>query len=269
LSDTPTPTGPGRAPAPEETATAQDGAAPRRRGRPSGGTALWEAIAAALSAEIADGAYGTGDRLPSETALAARFGVNRHTVRHALKAMAQEGLVHARRGAGVFVQAQPVEYPIGRRVRFHRNLAAAGSVPGKEVRDIERRGATEREAAALDILPGAAICILHGRSTADGQPIALFQSHFPEARLGGIAEVLRETASVTEALARCGVEDYTRAETRISARAADAMQAAQLHLRPGAALIYQTALNVDAAGRPVEYGRTWFAGERVTLSLEA
>lgn len=242
--------------------------APRRRGRPAGGTALWEAIAVEMSGEIADGAYQPGDRLPSETALAARFAVNRHTVRRALKAMARDGLVHARRGAGVFVQARPVDYPIGRRVRFHRNLMAAGTVPGKQVLDLERRGATEREAAQLLIAPGAALCIYHGLSTADGRPIGLFQSHFPEERLPGIAEALRETASVTEALAACGVTDYTRAQTRVSARLADASQAARLHLRPGAALIYQTSINVDSSGAPVEYGRTWFSGERVTLSLQ-
>jgi GntR family phosphonate transport system transcriptional regulator len=28
-------------------------------------------------------------------------------------------------------------------------------------------------------------------------------------------------------------------------------------------------VNVDAAGRPVEFGRTWFAGDRVALTLGA
>jgi GntR family phosphonate transport system transcriptional regulator len=30
--------------------------------------------------------------------------------------------VHARRGAGVFVQHRQMPYPIGKRVRFHQNL---------------------------------------------------------------------------------------------------------------------------------------------------
>ena len=68
-------------------------------------------------------------KLPTEAALAARFGVNRHTVRHGLASLSDEGLVHARRGAGVFVAADVTEYPIGRRVRFHQNVKAAGKEP--------------------------------------------------------------------------------------------------------------------------------------------
>ena len=29
------------------------------------------------------------------------------------------------------------------------------------------------------------------------------------------------------------------------------------------------AVNVDGAGLPVEYGTTWFAGDRVTLTISA
>jgi GntR family transcriptional regulator, phosphonate transport system regulatory protein len=69
--------------------------------------ALWSAIAATLTTEVSSGHYRPGDKLPTEAALAARFGVNRHTVRHALAALAEWGLVHSRRGAGVFVTQRP------------------------------------------------------------------------------------------------------------------------------------------------------------------
>ena len=37
--------------------------------------------------------------------------------------------MHSRRGAGVFVTARPTDYPLGRRVRFHQNVLAAGQTP--------------------------------------------------------------------------------------------------------------------------------------------
>jgi len=49
-------------------------------------TPIWTAIAHSLRSDIAAGVYGPDDKLPTESALAARFGVNRHTVRHAIKA---------------------------------------------------------------------------------------------------------------------------------------------------------------------------------------
>ncbi|MBS0124901.1 phosphonate metabolism transcriptional regulator PhnF [Aestuariicoccus sp. KMU-90] len=216
---------------------------------------------------MAEGRYAPGDKLPTEAALAARFGVNRHTVRHGLSHLAEEGLVRTRRGSGVFVAATPTDYPIGKRVRFHENLVAAGRRPEKRVLQVELRAATEGEAQALRIATGDPVCAWHGLSLADGQPIASFESVFPRARLPGIDTALAATSSVTEALRRVGVDDYTRASTRLTAVAADATQALHLHLREGDPLLRSTAVNVDDADLPVEYGRTWFAGDRVTLTL--
>ena len=93
-------------------------------------TPIWTAIAHSLRDDIAAGVYAPDAKLPTEAALAARFGVNRHTVRHAIKALTKEGLVLPRRGAGVYVTSTPTDYPIGRRVRFHQNLTAAGRGAG-------------------------------------------------------------------------------------------------------------------------------------------
>jgi len=40
-----------------------------------------------------------------------------------------------------------------------------------------------------------------------------------------------------------------------------------LHLRisEGAPILRTVSVNVDPGGRPVEFGHTWFAGDRVTL----
>ena len=48
---------------------------------------------------------------------------------------------------------------------------------------------------------------------------------------------------------------------------ADAVQAGHLQVSQGAALIRSVTVNVDAAGSPVEFGITWFVGDRVTLTV--
>jgi GntR family phosphonate transport system transcriptional regulator len=63
------------------------------------------------------------------------------------------------------------------------------------------------------------------------------------------------------------VRDYTRASTEITAKIATPTLAAQLQLPNGAALLRTVAVNVDGQGQPVEFGRTWFAGDRVALTL--
>jgi GntR family phosphonate transport system transcriptional regulator len=193
--------------------------------------------------------------------------VNRHTVRRALQALRDEGLVLSRRGAGVFVTPQPTEYRLGARVRFQQNLTAAGKAPGRTILALVTRNADPAEARALQIQPGDSVHACDGLSLADGLPIAVFRSIFPADSLPDLATLLRQTGSVTAALAAHGVADYTRAITRITACAADAAQAGHLGLPAGAPLLRTEAVNIDTARRPVEYGLTWFSGDRVTLTV--
>jgi GntR family phosphonate transport system transcriptional regulator len=230
-------------------------------------TPIWKAIAAAQRTDIAEGVYAHGDKLPTEAALAARFGVNRHTVRHALAALADEGLVHARRGAGVFVAMTPTDYPIGRRVRFHQNLRAAGRTPTKRVLLLETRTAQVRECEALGLAPGARVHVYEGLSLAEGRPIALFRSVFPAERLPDLPAHLARDPSVTAALTACGVADYTRASTRVNAKLATATQALHLQIAEHAPVLRTIGLNVDPGGTFIEFGHTWFAGDKVTLTL--
>ena len=230
-------------------------------------SALWKSIAETLTAEIASGHYRPGDKLPTELQLSARFGVNRHTVRHALSALAATGTVHSRRGAGVFVALVPTDYPLGRRVRFHQNVLASGRTPSRQILRIETRPSDAREAEMLALAVGEAVHVVEGLSLADGVPLAKFRSTFPALRFPDLPAAMARVSSVTQALAEGGLADYTRASTRLTAKAADAIMALHLRVAEGSPVLRTVALNVDAAGKPVEFGITWFAGDRVTLTV--
>jgi GntR family transcriptional regulator len=60
-------------------------------------------VADDLRAEITAGRLAAGTRLPAEHELAAQYGVSRVTVRHAIKALADELLVEVVQGRGTFV----------------------------------------------------------------------------------------------------------------------------------------------------------------------
>lgn len=230
-------------------------------------TPIWKSIQDTLSADIANGHYAQGDKLPTEAELSKRFGVNRHTVRRALSEMAANGTVHSRRGAGVFVASRPTDYPIGRRVRFHQNLSDQGRLPAKQILRLETRLPDAREAEALRLNDGDQVHVYEGISLADDSPVALFKSVFPATRLPQMLVDLAETKSVTQALARGGVHDYTRAETRLTAKLATATQALNLHIQDGAPILRTQSINIDTDGIPVEFGLTWFAGDRISLVI--
>ena len=58
---------------------------------------------------ILDDQMAIGDRLPSELALAAKFGISRTIVREALARLASDGITQTRLGAGSFVKRRPSE----------------------------------------------------------------------------------------------------------------------------------------------------------------
>ncbi len=234
---------------------------------PAKRTPIWLSISTRLTEDISQGRYAPGGKLPTEAELSARFGVNRHTVRHALKSMAETGLVHARRGAGVFVAQVPTDYAIGKRVRFHRNLEQAGRLPGKQVLHLETCMASVEESDALGLAEGAQVHVYEGLSLADAQPIATFRSVFPAQRFPALNKHLDQLRSVTAAFRALGVTDYTRAWTRVNAQRADATQARLLQISEGDPVLRTIGVNMDGTERPIEYGTSWFAGDRITLTL--
>ena len=58
----------------------------------------------ALRKQIMDGVYRQGDLLPSENDLCGQYGITRPTVRHALDALYNEGLITRHQGKGSIVQ---------------------------------------------------------------------------------------------------------------------------------------------------------------------
>src|SRR6202007_1203108 len=93
------------------------------------GVALWRQVADGIERGLAEGRYGAGERLPGETEIAETYRVNRHTVRRALAALAERGLVRAERGSGTYVEAPRLAYPLRSRTRFSEIVGAGGREP--------------------------------------------------------------------------------------------------------------------------------------------
>ncbi|AQZ65421.1 GntR family transcriptional regulator [[Actinomadura] parvosata subsp. kistnae] len=86
---------------------------------PVGGAGRVDAVVRRLSDAIALGLLADGEQLPSEAELAARLGVSTVTLREALMALRQQGLVETRRGrgGGSFVRTPSEPPELGARLR--------------------------------------------------------------------------------------------------------------------------------------------------------
>lgn len=68
-------------------------------------SALSDQVIDAVRQQITSGAWPVGSRIPTEPELVEQLGVARNTVREAIRALAHNGLLDIRQGAGTFVAA--------------------------------------------------------------------------------------------------------------------------------------------------------------------
>lgn len=238
------------------------------RDRFMAGAAVWTQIEQRIADQIAQGRLQPGERLPAEHALAESFGVNRHTVRQALGSLAARGLLRVQHGRGTFVADFAVDYVLGRRTRFAENLAAAGLKGSHTLVESGEMRAPAAVARALQLPGGTRVLRLVTLGETHGRPVSLAEHYFCAARVPGLVAAFERSGSISRALAACGIPDYTRTLSRITARLPDKAVAARLGQPPGRPVLHVEGLNVDPQGTPLEFGSTHFAGDLVQLLVE-
>ncbi|QPC90816.1 phosphonate metabolism transcriptional regulator PhnF [Mesorhizobium sp. INR15] len=234
------------------------------------GVSLWRQIADKILQSIAVGDFAENAALPPEVALAERYGVNRHTVRSAISALVQEGVLRAEQGRGTFVLSRKrLSYPIGARTRFSTGLQGQTSERHIVLLASTVEPASPRVAEGLGLARGADVIRLETRGEADGRAVSRAAGWFDAKRFAGIDAAMAQTGSITASLARFGIDDYLRQSTVLSARHADAADLADLDLRPGAIVLVTVAINVTPDGQPIQFSESRFPAERVELKLSA
>lgn len=231
-------------------------------------TPIWRSIYETLKAEVVDGSFKAGDKLPTEKELSERFEVNRHTVRRALAELSLAGIITVRRGSGAYVSEGVLDYKIGPRTRFSHNVSELGRTPSQKLLRAETREAEPRVAERLGLKRGKSVIMVEQLGEVDDTPVIASQQFFPADRFVDFADVLAEARSVTAAMRRFGVIDYVRAWTRIAAVSPSRVIARKLSQPDNAPVLRAEALNLDMAGQPIEYSVTYFAGQRAALLVD-
>jgi GntR family transcriptional regulator, phosphonate transport system regulatory protein len=231
------------------------------------GVTLWRQIVRMLEGEIAGGTFAVGTQLPTEAQLSARFGVNRHTVRRALEELSRQGLVQVEQGRGSFVAEDTLDYEVVPRTRFSEWIRRNNKEPSGRVLDLREMTADATVAAALGLRPGGRVVRLERLGFANEMPVSLSSHHFPQARLPGLLDALCG-GGITAALASCGVSDYLRQSTRVSARLPHPSEAELLRTPRARPLLVAENINVDREGNVIEFALSRYPTPRVQMVFE-
>ena len=128
---------------------------------------------------IREGVAGPGEVLPAERELALLTGWSRVTVRKALAALVEEGVVNSKPGAGTYV-GQRIVRSFSRLTSFTDDLRARGLDPRVKFLSREVGDATSDEAMVLALSPGSRVVRLHRLRSAGERPLAVERTIVPQ-----------------------------------------------------------------------------------------
>ncbi|HEY4020404.1 MAG TPA: GntR family transcriptional regulator [Pseudonocardiaceae bacterium] len=229
-------------------------------------TSLYQRLAGDLKAAIADGVYGDGARLPSESDLAREYGVSRGTVRQAFAALRAEGVIASRRGARRVVLGGRKLQNFTDLVSFSRWARSLGETPSGRIVSLERRPASQEERERLALEDGAQIYYLVRVRLLSDRPVMIERSAFPD-RVGAlVAGMENDVQSITDRLEELGVI-FADAEHVIDAVPATAADARLLGINPRVPLLRERRHTTDQAGVPVEWSEDRYLGDAVAFTV--
>jgi GntR family transcriptional regulator len=240
---------------------------PRWRLRPGSPVPAYAQIEDQLAARIESGELGAGERLPPERELAKGLGVSRMTVRQALAALADRGLLDRGVGRGTFVARVKLEHDLRRVAGFSELMQRQGVEPGAKLLSAEETTADESVAAALGIDQGAAVYRIQRVRYGARVPLALEDSWIPAAPFPDLLG-LGLTGSLYDLMRDLYALGPVRAVERLEPVLARPHEAAALEVADGSPLMLVERTAYAADGTAVEFAHDRHRGDRARFTIE-
>ena len=214
------------------------------------------------------GAWREGDRLPSERELASRYGCSLITVRHALGELAREGRIERTRGRGTHVLRQRIDHDFAGTLSFAEQMQRHGLNARTRVVTARLEPAGEAVAKALELDAGDPTIYLERLRMAEDEPLILEQVHLSADRFRGLLERDLENSSLYVLLAERYGTQITRIAEAIEPVVLRAREARLLNRRRRTPALLVEGIAFAQDGTPVEFGRSYVAGDRTRYFVE-
>ncbi|MGZ4427782.1 MAG: GntR family transcriptional regulator [Nocardioidaceae bacterium] len=201
-----------------------------------------------IADQIRSGEIPQGSQLPAERLLAEQLNVSRVTLRRALAALFEDGLLTPSHGRGWYAVPPPLSEPPNALMSFTDLARSIGAQTHTQVLFSGVVKASSDEARRLGVRAGARLFRLERLRFLDDFPMAITTSWIPLARVPGIEQrdfaddslyaVMRDRFDILA----------TKADFEVEARVADDEDARVLDIPVGAPLLVATQTTQDQRG---------------------
>ena len=241
-----------------------------RRPRPSpldrrSGIPLYHQIQQRLLEQIRSGELKPGEPLPSIQQIAAQMGVSQMTVRQAVGALCELGVIYSRQGKGTFISSIKLERDFRQVLSFSEETEARGAKPSSIVLEFSTQTPAQDVIEALSLREGERVFHLHRVRLSDSVPMGIESSCLPVELCPTLIETFDPTTSLYEELAnQYGIQLMVTDEV-VEVGTATAEDARLLEIAPQSPVFLFTRVSYLENGTPVEHVKSVYRGDKYKI----
>lgn len=211
-----------------------------------------------------------GDKLPAERDFAAAFGVSRMTLRQALAALEQRGVIERTPGrfGGAFVREPKVDVDLTGLLGFTAQMRRGGRQVTTRIVSTTRMASPRDVAEQLELEVGDAVIEVCRVRLVGDNPLALERSYLPE-RLFPDLRQQDMSGSLYDLLRDAYDKEPTTAVEFLEPAIATPADAELLGVAAGTPLMLIERLARSLSGTPVDFARDLFRTDRLRIMVRS
>lgn len=221
-----------------------------------------------LLEKIESGEFVVDSALPPERELAETYKVSRMTVRQAIIALVNEGVLVRRKGVGTFVAPPKLEQALSRLTSFTEDMAQRGMKAGAQVISFSEIVPEPAIRKTLGLGPEDKAYECVRLRVADDVPMALETTTLPVWLCPGLSAEDLENHSLYRLLTERWNVRLDYATQSLEPACAAAYEASLLHVSPGTPLLLMHRITCDQNGRAIEHVKSLYRGDRYKFIIE-
>lgn len=203
---------------------------------------------------------GPGTPVSTERELAEQFSTSRTTVRQAIAELVVDGKLERTQGRGTFV-AQPKLLHLRQLTSFTQDMRAQGRNPENAILGVTREHASVDVGRNLHVPTDEMVHRVERLRSASGETIA-HEIAYLKGPLPRLRAELEERGSLYQTLREAYSIQLVTVEDVVETAMADPFEASLLGVETGLPMLLVHRTAWDTSGRPVEWTRSVFRGDR-------
>lgn len=210
--------------------------------------------------------WGVDEQIPTEFELMDILGMSRGTVKRAIKALVDEGLLVQIRGKGTFVTRPNITHPSGNcLLSFAESLRSQGIQFETHVLEQKTIPADEFLANKLQVPVNAPVLFLRRVRTVEGEPIMYIENRVNLLQAPELDKVDFETETLFPSIERCAGKRIGYSQVRYAAKIAGEKRGKILHVGEEAPVLHLEQQIFYADNTVTEWGNVWLRANRYVV----